>query len=94
MLGLRGGYNRGTLTSRRRGATVGRLRKTTLIHVFAVCWVFSCGPLGAEDLCSLTVRVLSPDGRRPEAPVSVIEKSGRVSELEQGDRECPIDRRK
>src|SRR5947208_15002194 len=37
----------------------------------------------AADYCSLAVRVLSPDNRRPvEVPVSVREKSGRVVEKE------------
>ncbi len=44
------------------------------------------GQLGAsQDVCSLKVRVLSPDGRRPEASVTVIEKNGRIIEKEHGD---------
>jgi hypothetical protein len=50
------------------------------------CWalVFACSAstLVGEDYCSLTVRVLSPDGRRPGASVSVKEENGRVKEQE------------
>jgi hypothetical protein len=35
----------------------------------------------------LAVRALSPDGRRPQAFISVREKNGRVTELEQTDRD-------
>jgi hypothetical protein len=38
---------------------------------------------GDDSYCSLSVRVLSPDGRRPEVPVSVEESSGRVVDEEQ-----------
>lgn len=34
--------------------------------------------------CSLTVRVLSPDGRQPAAPVEVTEKSGHTQTKDQG----------
>lgn len=37
----------------------------------------------AQGSCSLTVRVVSPDGRRPEAPISVREHDGRTVEKEQ-----------
>lgn len=36
-----------------------------------------------QQECSLVVRVLTPDGRRPRAPISVQEKNGRVHEEEQ-----------
>jgi hypothetical protein len=39
--------------------------------------------VAAEPYCSLSVRVLSPDGRRPEVPVSVRENNGRVVDKEQ-----------
>lgn len=42
-----------------------------------------CDTAAAADYCSLAVRVVSPDNRRPvEVPVSVREKSGRVVEKE------------
>lgn len=44
-------------------------------------------PGRAQDRCSLIVRVLSPDGRRPKAPVSVIQEDRRVEELEQDSAE-------
>lgn len=47
-----------------------------------VLWVST--PVCAQDHCSLIVRVLSPDGRRPEVPISVSDRSGRTDELEQG----------
>jgi hypothetical protein len=37
----------------------------------------------AQNACSLHVRVLTPDGRRPGAPVEVIDGSGRTQEREQ-----------
>jgi hypothetical protein len=49
----------------------------------AVLWFPSQGR--AQEHCSLIVRVLSPDGRRPKAPVSVKQQDGRVEELEQGN---------
>jgi hypothetical protein len=53
----------------------------------AVLGSFVSGPsiAYAEDACSLRVRVLSPDGQRPEAPVEVIEASGRAEDKEQGN---------
>ena len=38
---------------------------------------------GADSYCSLSVRVLSPDGRRPRVPVSVEDSNGRVLDREQ-----------
>src|SRR5947209_3380614 len=40
-----------------------------------------------QTACSLAVRVLTPDGQRPEAPVSVKEENGHihVDEQEDGD---------
>jgi hypothetical protein len=41
-------------------------------------------PVGqAHNTCSLHVRVLTPDGQRPEAPVEVIDGSGRTEYREQ-----------
>ncbi len=38
-----------------------------------------------QSACSLIVRALSSDGRRPEAAISVVEKSGRIEEKYQED---------
>jgi hypothetical protein len=61
------------------------LRKLILVHALAACWTFGSSCLAAEGVCSLSVRVLAPDGRRPEASVSVREASGRVTDKEQED---------
>jgi len=55
------------------------MRMASLFCV-AVLWFPSQGR--AQGHCSLTVRVLTPDGIRLEAPVSVKEHDGRVQELE------------
>ncbi len=39
----------------------------------------------AQNVCPLHVRVLTPDGRRPEAPVESIEANGRTEDREQKD---------
>ena len=52
-----------------------------MIKTFAILIVlFNASIAVAADYCSLIVRVLSPDGRRVEALVSVREKNGRVVE--------------
>jgi len=50
-----------------------------LFLLMSVC----CSRGFAQDYCSLKVRVLSPDGRRPMVTVSVQEKSGRTEEQDQ-----------
>jgi len=57
--------------------------RTVSLFCVGLFWVLTLGR--AQDRCSLIVRVLTPDGRRPEAPVSVKEEGGRVEELEQED---------
>lgn len=53
--------------------------------------VFAGLPGLAADYCSLTVRVLSPDHRRPlEVLVSVQERSGRVVEKETKSQDLPF----
>jgi hypothetical protein len=49
-----------------------------VITVVTLFLVWSPSVAFAADYCSLIVRVLSPDGRRPQALVSVREKSGRL----------------
>jgi hypothetical protein len=44
--------------------------------------LFASSSLGADDYCSLVVRVLDPKGRRPETIVSVHERNGRMIETE------------
>jgi len=51
----------------------------------ATCLVSGCPALLGQGSCSLAVRVLLPDGRRVEAPVSVQEQNGRVEEQEHED---------
>ncbi len=47
----------------------------------AIFFVLGCFHAAlAADYCSLVVRVVSPDGRRPFAIVSVLEKNGRLTE--------------
>jgi hypothetical protein len=59
-----------------------RLHQVVRAFALFICCALSlsAAPKGA---CSLTVRVLSPDGRRPEVPISVKEESGRVQEKDQ-----------
>jgi hypothetical protein len=38
-----------------------------------------------QEACSLVVRALEPDGRRPQIPISVREQSGRIEEKKQVD---------
>jgi hypothetical protein len=54
---------------------------------FLVCTVLPLVPAPgqAQEQCSLIVRALTPDGLRPEAPISVTEQNGRIQELEQDD---------
>jgi hypothetical protein len=56
-----------------------RLHQMTKIALIALV-VGSLRSAAAADYCSLIVRVLSPDGRRVEALVSVEEKNGRAVE--------------
>src|SRR5579863_3128006 len=46
---------------------------------------FSVGAMSAENVCSLTVKVISPNGRALYAPVSIEEQDGRVEDREQDD---------
>lgn len=63
---------------------MGRLYQLMYVQVLLTSWFVLAGcNLCAEDFCSLTVRVVSPDGRRPEAPISVREQDGRVVEKDQ-----------
>jgi hypothetical protein len=57
-----------------------RLYQVVRVLAFASCWAFGTCIASAEGVCSLRVRVLSPDGRRTEAPISVKEESGRTIE--------------
>lgn len=57
--------------------------RTALLFCVAVLLVPTPGR--AQDRCSLIVRVLTPDGLRPGASVSVKEQNGRTEELEQGN---------
>jgi len=45
--------------------------------------MWSGASVTAQDYCSLVVKVVSPDGRRPGASVYVEEKSGRIQEKDQ-----------
>lgn len=54
-----------------------RLHQVVRCLTLLICCASGLCALSADDECSLVVRVLTPDGRRPEAPVSVEEKNGR-----------------
>jgi hypothetical protein len=54
---------------------------TLLLGLFCLC----TPPVRADGACSLVVRVLLPDGRRPHVPITVVEQSGRVDEKHQED---------
>ena len=56
---------------------MGRLHPVAL----SVLTLFATHAVSAADYCSLAVRVLSADGKREEAIVSVKEKDGRITEL-------------
>jgi len=60
-----------------------RLHQLTLLTGALACLLFAVPSSGAQDYCSLRVRVLAPNGQRPEAPVSVIETNGRTEEKAQ-----------
>jgi hypothetical protein len=49
--------------------------------------LWAASALAGQDYCSLSVRVLTPDGRRPQVSVSVQEANGRVVEKEQRARD-------
>jgi hypothetical protein len=59
-----------------------RLYRIGGLALFAF-WLVSALCAGAADVCSLTVRVLSPGGKRLVVPVSVEEQNGRVQEKDQ-----------
>ena len=63
---------------------MGRLRKVVdaagSIILFASCFAFAGTMAHAQNVCSLTVRALSPRGQRPEVPISVKEQNGRIQE--------------
>jgi hypothetical protein len=61
-----------------------RLYKLVLVLGSATYFLCVAPPLVGQDYCSLRVRVLAANGRRPEALVSVQEKNGRKIEREQG----------
>jgi hypothetical protein len=64
---------------------VGQLHKIGRQIIWVLAAVLAAGcPAIAQRYCSLTVRVLSPDGRREDALVSVEEKNGRLESLRQG----------
>ena len=46
----------------------------------ALLLMFLPVPAQAQDYCSLVVKVVSPDGRRPEVSVTVVEKGRRTEE--------------
>ena len=63
-----------------------RLYQTVIVSL--LCYLVTAGQAGClfgQNVCSLAVRVLSPDGKRPEVAVSVEEKSGRREEVDQED---------
>ena len=62
---------------------MGRLHQVILRNSFALLTFFSAPLVSGQGYCSLTVRVTAPDGRRPAVSVRVVEKSGRVEELDQ-----------
>jgi hypothetical protein len=55
------------------------------------CWMafllWTVSGLAGQDYCSLTVRVVTPDGRRPQVSVSVQEANGRVVEKDHESRD-------
>ncbi len=60
---------------------MGRLHK---LECWAFVWFLLSGCIAfGQTYCSLTVRVLAPDGRRPEVSISVAEKNGRTLEKDQ-----------
>src|SRR5580704_15981473 len=62
-----------------------RLHQIAPLLILCSSCILSLGTASAQERCSLIVRVVSPDGRRPEVPISVREKGGRVEEKEQED---------
>jgi hypothetical protein len=54
-----------------------------IASLFLAAALWFSTPSSAQDDCSLIVKVRTPDGRRPHAPVSVKEQNGRTQELEQ-----------
>jgi hypothetical protein len=56
--------------------------RSTACLCMVVLWVSTPGV--AQDYCSLIVRVLTPQGLRPEVPISVREHDGRIEQREQG----------
>lgn len=61
-----------------------RLHQLAVLTRTLACYLYASPCLASQGYCSLRVRVLAPNGQRPEAPVSVREKSGRKEEKMQG----------
>jgi hypothetical protein len=61
-----------------------RLYQLVLLFGAVVCFLGAAPPSAAKDYCSLRVRVLAPNGQRPEVRVTVREISGRKLEKRQG----------
>lgn len=57
------------------------IRCLLLVGIAAI-W-FGTPPLYAQEYCSLRVKVVAPNGKRPEAQVEIREKNGRRIEKEQ-----------
>lgn len=62
---------------------MGRLHKVASGLAIVLSSIGLSGVASASPKCSLRVRVVSPDGRRPEAPISVRERDGHVTEKDQ-----------
>jgi len=62
-----------------------RLHQVMNLLAVVGCLASGLYTASAQDGCSLVVRALSPDGRRPKVPVSVTEQGGRVEEGRQND---------
>jgi hypothetical protein len=63
-----------------------RLRQVVRgVGLFIWYCAFCLCAMSAENVCSLTVKVLSPNGRALYAPVSVQEQNGRVEDKDQED---------
>src|SRR5271163_4724639 len=59
-----------------------RLRQV-ILSVLLGSFVLGTSAISAQETCSLAVRVLSPDGHRFEAPVTIREENGRTIEKDQ-----------
>jgi hypothetical protein len=67
-----------------------RLYQVICLGILGALYVVSPRTAVAGDFCSLTVRVISPNGSRPVAPITVREKSGRAEEKDQEDSDVPF----